>query len=184
MGLILGADFYARDTVVVAKELVGKILIRQIDNQILSGIIVETEAYRGSDDPASHAYRGITPRSKPMFGPVGHTYIYFVYGTHYCFNITAKTPGQEAGAVLIRAIEPLEGIDLMKRFRGKNKHIADGPGKLCQAMQIDKRMNALSLMQRGDLYLINTNCDKPNINATGRIGISQAVEHQWRFIVQ
>ncbi len=181
---ILKKEFYQRDTVVVARDLIGKTLVRKINNKILSGIITETEAYRGLDDPASHAYRGITPRTKPMFGPVGHAYIYFVYGNYFCFNITARTEDQDAGAVLIRAIKPIDGIELMQKLRGRNNNIADGPGKLCQAMKINKDLNGMSLMQEGELFLIDQKIDLVKTVATPRIGIKKGIEKQWRFMKQ
>src|SRR5208337_5693005 len=109
MARLLPSSFFERDTVKVAPDLLGKCLVRLKDRERLVGRIVEVEAYRGSDDPASHAFRGKTPRNMPMFGEPGHAYIYFTYGNHYCLNATTQPIGK-AGAVLIRAVEPLYGI--------------------------------------------------------------------------
>src|SRR3989338_10306073 len=112
----LERSFYERNTQVVAFELIGKVLIFKQGDNFLSGKIVETEAYFGANDPASHAYRGVTPRNRVMFGPAGKTYVYFTYGNHYCLNIVTEKEGV-AGAVLIRALEPLGGIDMMRKNR-------------------------------------------------------------------
>jgi DNA-3-methyladenine glycosylase len=184
--LILERRFYARDTVKVAKELLGKILVRKIDDNILSGMIVETEAYRSSDDPASHSYRGITNRNKVMFGEVGYSYVYFTYGTYYCLNIVAKDPNTKAGAVLIRAIEPLEGIEVMKKHRGKELYdLTNGPGKLTQALKIDKSLNGIDVTREGELYIKNGyDIDENDIIATPRIGIKIALDKYWRFCIK
>ena len=116
---VLPKEFYQKDTVMVAKNLLGKKLVRRIGDLQMSGIIVETEAYRHKDDPASHAFRNITPRNKIMFGDVGLAYVYFTYGMHYCFNVVAKNSKTDAGAVLIRAIKPDKGIT---RMQGKQTH--------------------------------------------------------------
>ena len=137
---ILPRKFYQKDTVIVAKRLLGKKLVRKIGNYEISGIITETEAYRHNDDPASHAYRKITDRNKVMFGDVGISYVYFTYGMHYCFNIVAKKSKVPAGAVLIRAIQPEKGIKKMQENRNlKNlKNLTNGPAKLTQALKITK----------------------------------------------
>src|SRR5487761_1007342 len=139
MRKILARSFYSRSPIIVAKELIGKSLVRILENgQKMEGIIVETEAYGGSRDPASHAYRGITPRNEVMFGEAGHAYVYFTYGFHNCLNFVTGKKGI-ATAVLIRAIEPTKGIEIMSRFRETAilNQIASGPGKLCQALAID-----------------------------------------------
>ena len=135
---ILPKKFYQRDTVVVAKELLGKKLTRKIGNYEISGTIIETEAYRHKDDPASHAFRNITDRNKVMFGEVGIAYVYFTYGMHYWFNVVAKKKNDKAGAVLIRAIQPQKGINHMIKNRKTDiiSNLTNGPGKLTQAMQI------------------------------------------------
>ena len=119
----------------VAKGLLGKKIVRKVGNQRISGIITETEAYRHKDDPASHAYRKITERNKVMFGDVGFAYVYFTYGMHFCFNVVAKNSKTAAGAVLIRAIKPEKGIEIMQENRGdvNLKNLTNGPAKLAQA---------------------------------------------------
>lgn len=188
MDNIVSISFYERDTQLVAQELLGKILVRQLPNNlILTGIITETEAYREHDDPASHAFNGITNRNKAMFGPVGHAYIYFIYGTHYCLNVVAKNQQQQAGAVLIRAVEPLDGIAYMMQTRNKydKKGLVNGPGKLAQAFNIDQELNGLCMTKAGLLYIIDNENDKDlEIQATSRIGISRAMDRLWRFIVK
>ena len=133
---ILSQEFYHRDTIDVAKDLLGKIIVRVIRGKILSGMIVETEAYRSKDDPGSHAYRGMTERNRVMFGEVGRSYVYFTYGNHYCLNLVAKDDSTAAGAALIRAIEPLHGIELMRKFRKISDiyNLTSGPGKLTKAL--------------------------------------------------
>ncbi len=113
---ILPREFYLKNTVIVAKNLLGKRIVRKIGRHVVSGIITETEAYRHKDDPASHAFREITDRNKVMFGDVGMAYVYFTYGMHYCFNVVAKNSKIEAGAVLIRAIQPEKGIKKCKKI--------------------------------------------------------------------
>ena len=132
---ILPREFYLQDTVTVAKKLLGKKLVRKISNQEISGIIIETEAYRHTDDPASHAFRKITKRNKVMFGEVGIAYVYFTYGMHYCFNVVERNSKFQAGAVLVRAIIPEKGIEIMEENRGitDRKKLANGPAKLTQA---------------------------------------------------
>lgn len=182
--MILDRSFYRRDTIVVAKELLGKILVRKINDKLLSGIIVETEAYRSSDDPASHSYKGITNRNKVMFEEVGYSYVYFTYGNHYCLNIVAKDKSTDAGAVLIRAIEPLDGIDIMKWNRNKDLYeLTNGPGKLTKALMIDKRLNGLDLTKEGILYVKNNNINNIEIISTPRIGIKTALDKYWRFYI-
>jgi DNA-3-methyladenine glycosylase len=182
---ILEQSFYARDTVTVARELIGKILIREFNGEMLSGIITETEAYQ-SDDSACHAYRGQTPRNQALFGPVGHAYVYFTYGNHFCFNAVARAATVAAGGVLIRAIQPLTGIECMIKNRKKSgpKNLTDGPGKLAQALAINRELYGINLMQKGSLYIAeNFNVQTFKIEATPRIGISSAQEKLWRFLM-
>ena len=136
--MLLKRKFYERETVVVAKQLLGKTLTHRIGMKELSGIITETEAYRGSDDPASHAAVKITDRNKLMFGQVGMSYVYFTYGMYFMFNVVAKSKKQNAGAVLIRGIHPQKEINVMKKNRRVKdiKKLTDGPGKLTQALGI------------------------------------------------
>ncbi|AFS81154.1 DNA-3-methyladenine glycosylase [Candidatus Nitrosopumilus koreensis AR1] len=147
--------FYLQDTVIVAKNLLGKKIIRKIGRTEISGIITETEAYRHKDDPASHAFSKITDRNKVMFGEVGMAYVYFTYGMYYCFNVVAKNPRVGAGAVLIRAIEPEKGKKEMLKNRNKTdmKNLTNGPAKLTQALGITKEHYGVDLTKNSKLYI-------------------------------
>jgi DNA-3-methyladenine glycosylase len=126
--------FFARDPVTLARDLLGRVLFYRTTEGLLAGRIVETEAYTGGDDPASHAFRGRTTRNAVMFGPAGHAYVYFTYGMHYCLNVTAEASGT-AGAVLLRALEPLAGDEIMRARgdRGPARRLLSGPGKIGRA---------------------------------------------------
>ncbi|MCL2367768.1 MAG: DNA-3-methyladenine glycosylase [Oscillospiraceae bacterium] len=179
--------FFAQDTVTVARELLGTRLVRrEADGTITAGVIVETEAYCGYADPACHSYKGSTERTRAMFGPKGHAYIYLIYGMYNCFNITSGPPG-EPEAVLIRALEPVEGIDLMEVRRGQSKPraLCSGPGKLCMAMDIDRSLYGTDLVMGDTLYL-ETGEVPTEIVASRRINIEYAGEardYLWRFTV-
>ncbi len=181
----LERKFFARPPQVVARELLGKVLVRRLGEALLSGRIVETEAYSARHDPASHAFRGRTPRTEIMFGPPGFAYVYFIYGKHYCLNVVTEPEGR-ASAVLIRALEPQEGIPLMQRFRGTAslRQLTSGPGKLCQALSIDHSMNGVDLL--GDeLFLCQGEAVSPEkIVATRRVGVSAGRELPWRFYLK
>ncbi|MEI5678585.1 DNA-3-methyladenine glycosylase [Mesorhizobium sp. CGMCC 1.15528] len=166
------SSFFARDAVTVAKDLIGAI----IHANGVGGIIVETEAYR-PDDPASHAFRGPTERNAAMFGPPGRAYVYRSYGIHWCLN-TVCEPGS---AVLIRALEPLDGMELMRERRGLDdlRLLCAGPGRLCQALAIDRSHDKLSL--DGPDIRIEPRARDVGILVGKRIGISQAVDYPWRF---
>ena len=182
---ILPREFYSKDTVTVAKNLLGKRLVRKIGRVEISGIITETEAYRHKDDPASHAYRKITERNKVMFGDVGFAYVYFTYGMHFCFNVVAKNPKTSAGAVLIRAIEPEKGIKTMQENRGdvNLKNLTNGPAKLAQAFAITKEQYGVDLTKKSKTYI--THGIKPKkINASPRIGIKDAIDKLWNFKIE
>ncbi len=176
---ILKRDFYERPTLKVAHDLLGKILYYKSSQGILSGKIVETEAYL-QNDAACHASRGMTPRNKAMFGPPGHAYVYFTYGMHYCFNVVTQKEGV-GEAVLIRAVEPIKGIEIMKKNRGVEdiKNLTNGPAKLCQAFGIDKRMNETD-MTKGNFVILDSD-EKPKVHRSQRIGIKNNVEKLWRF---
>ena len=179
---ILPREFYSRDTVTVAKNLLGKKIIRKIDKYKISGIITETEAYGHNDDPASHAFRKITDRNRIMFEQVGLAYVYFTYGMHFCFNVVARAPKTKAGAVLIRAIIPEKGIDVMQENRGNVdlKNLTNGPAKLAQALQITKKDYGADLTKKSKLYI--TEGEKPRkIIASPRIGITKAADRLWNF---
>ena len=179
---ILPRKFYAKDTVTVAKNLLGKRIVRKIGHSEISGIITETEAYRHDDDPASHAFGKITERNKIMFGEVGLAYVYFTYGMHFCFNVVAKDPKRAAGAVLIRAIEPERGIKLMQKNRGIQnlKNLANGPAKLAQALDITKEHYGADLTKKSKLY-ITQGIKSKKITISQRIGITKAPDNMWNF---
>lgn len=182
---ILPRTFYARNTVQVAKDLLGKTLVRKIGNKTMSGIISETEAYRYKDDPASHAFGGLTDRNKVMFGQVGIAYVYFTYGMHYCVNAVARSNYYDAGAVLIRAITPVNGIDVMIKNRKIDsiQNLTNGPAKLTQAMKITKEQYGENLTKQSSLYI--TDGIKPKkIKSNPRIGIKNGIDKLWNFRIQ
>jgi len=182
---ILPREFYLQDTVTVAKKLLGKKLVRKINNQEISGIIIETEAYRHTDDPASHAFRKITKRNKVMFGEVGIAYVYFTYGMHYCFNVVAKNSKFDAGAVLIRGIIPQKGIKIMEKNRNTTdkKKLSNGPAKLTQALNITKEHYGVDLTLNSKLFI--TDGITPNkITSSPRIGIKNGIDKLWNFKIE
>ncbi len=190
----LGREFFDRDPIVVARELLGKLLIRRQGRKLLAGRIVENEAYLGAADPAAHAYSGRTPRNAVLFGPPGHAYVYFIYGNHYCLNVSCMPEG-DAGCVLLRAIEPITGIEEMAMARGLElpagarvsqlRLIASGPGRICDALDITReRDNGKDLTSpRSDLYFADDGFRPERIAETARIGITKAVEHPLRFVI-
>jgi DNA-3-methyladenine glycosylase len=191
--MILKRGFYERDIFTVAKELLGKTLIHETSEGVTSGRIVETEAYLGPEDKASHVYRGRrTGRTETQFGPKGHAYIYLVYGMYYCFNTTAGKIPEKPEAVFFRAIEPLGGMELMMKRRpnakGNVKKLANGPSKLCMAMGLSKRQNNADLCVP-PFYIKDddvTVADE-NIVHAARIGIDYADEWKkvpWRFYIK
>ena len=179
----LSRTFFERDTVIVARELIGSVLMRKIGNQLLSGIIIETEAYGFENDSASHAFRGKRKRNLPMFGLCGSAYVYFTYGNHYCLNVVAKDAKIAAGGVLIRAIMPMNGIDLMKINRKKEdlRILTNGPGKLAQALQLTSQHNGHDCITSDELWIEKG--EKCEVEATPRIGISKAQDKLWRFTI-
>lgn len=191
----LSRSFYARSALTVARELLGCILARRLpDGTVLRGRIVETEAYVGEEDKACHARAGRTPRTDPLYGPPGLAYVYFTYGMHYMLNAVAEPEGRPA-AVLVRAAEPLEGIDQMTRGRGASRkagaatarHVAAGPARLTQAFHIDLQLNRADL--RGPEIWIEPGTPVPNeqVGTSARIGCQTAVPPwdtiPWRFYV-
>ncbi|MDI6799379.1 MAG: DNA-3-methyladenine glycosylase [Actinomycetota bacterium] len=180
----LEKDFYERPTAMVARDLLGKVLVRVDTYGRTSGMIVETEAYLGPGDPASHAHRGSTPRSSIMFGPSGFAYVYFSYGMHNLFNVVTEKDGV-AGAVLVRALEPLEGVDIMLKRRGhvKKTDIASGPARLTQAMGIGLELNGFSLTGE-DLFIVEEGLKVGEMVSTTRIGISDGKESLLRFYIK
>ncbi len=179
---MLPRDFYNKDTVTVARNILGKRIVRKTKGSIISGIITETEAYRHSDDPASHAFNKKTERNKVMFEEVGHAYVYFTYGMHYCFNVVARQPKIKAGAVLIRAIEPEKGIKKMQKNRGiaDLKNLTNGPAKLTQALGITKEHYGTDLTNDSKLY-IEDGIKIEKIFESPRIGIKKATDKLWNF---
>ncbi len=186
---MLSCEFYQKPTLGVAKKLLGKKIVRLSGSILYQAMIVETEAYIGQNDSACHASKGLTPRTEVMFGEAGHAYIYYVYGMHYMLNIVTEKKGFPA-AVLIRAAEPLENQSAMIANRnGQIKHIADGPARLCQALQIDKSLNAVDLTLGQALWLedYKTIVTK-DIIARPRVGINYAKDKDrealWRFYLR
>ena len=175
-GAILPPRFYARDTEVVARHLLGCVLECWSDGSVISGRIVETEAYLGEHDPACHAAIGRTPRTETLYGPPGTFYVYFVYGTHWCCNAVTRRAGLPS-AVLIRALEPLAGINRMWSRRPvarRETDLTSGPGKLCAALGIDGRHNGLSLQVRPVTIRQGTPVGDRDVVVTPRIGINPA----------
>jgi DNA-3-methyladenine glycosylase len=170
--------FYQRDPVEVAPDLIGMHLVRKLDGQMLVGRIVEAEAY-GFDDPASHAYRGETPRNRSMFGPPGRAYVYRSYGVHRCLN-AVTLPGS---AVLVRAVEPLQGLDGMARRRGLDdpRLLCAGPGRVCQAFDIDLDEDGADLCDVRGLWIAGRE-SAPEVAATSRVGVTVAADRLWRFV--
>lgn len=187
--MVLPLAFYARDTLTVARELLGQRLVRVIGGVRLSGHIVEVEAYKGADDLASHAARGKTPRNAVMFGPPGRAYVYFTYGMHYCLNVVTEPEGIPA-AVLIRAIAPIEGIEMMRQNRlgQSDKELTNGPAKLCQALQIDRAFNGVPLITASGLFIERDQMPAVDrIAASPRIGVrgdERARTLPWRFFIR
>lgn len=188
----LGLSFYEQDTIEVAKQLLGKVLVHQKENgSRFAGVIVETEAYLGIEDPACHTFGNkITQKTQSMYFHGGHAYVYLIYGMYYCFNVVTKTPDHPE-AVLVRALEPIEGLEKMRSLRKKNKprDLASGPGKLCQAMEIDKTLDGLSLVG-SQIFIednLDINADKLSIIECPRIGVDYSGDAaQWplRFCIE
>ncbi len=199
MARTLPAAFFARDPRRVARDLLGKLLLRQCGKKRLAGRIVEVEAYLGSDDDAAHAAAGPTARNRVLFGPPGRAYVYFIYGNHYCLNVSCQ-PAGEAGCVLIRALEPVAGVAEMARARGLRlpqsasddsiaqrilRQLTAGPGRLCQAFAITRaRDNGRNLTTRASrLWLADDGYRPQRILATPRIGIRRATGKRLRFVI-
>ena len=186
----LNRAFFTRDTLTVARELLGQRLVRVLDGARLSGRIVEVEAYVGDGDQACHASRGRTRRNATMFGPPGHAYVYFVYGMHHCFNAVTEREGYPA-AVLIRALEPLEGIEVMRARRDgrPDVQLTSGPARLCQALGIDRRFDGADLCAPDAHLFIEEDAVVPDeAVVTGpRIGVrgnAAALSAPWRLYIR
>ena len=177
--LIVEQDFFFQDTINVAEQLIGKKLVVEKNGQRLTGIIYETEAYLGLEDPACHSSSGlITPRTKTFYLPGGYSYVYMIYGMYFCYNIVTGSETQPE-AVLIRAILPDEGIDFMRKNSPRvksNSKLADGPGKLCRSFAIDKEFNEMPVFKRGDIYIVHSDIKvvSTEVESGPRIGIDYA----------
>ena len=181
----LDRDFYARNALLVAPDLLNKVLVAP-DGR--AGRIVEVEAYRGADDPGSHGFRGMTKRNATMFGPPGHLYVYFTYGMHWCANVVVETGGV-AAAVLLRALTPLEGLDAMYEARGpaarRDRDLCSGPAKLTQALGMDGALDGADLVS-GDrgATIVDDGQPPPRVPVvTTRIGLTNGTDLPWRFYV-
>lgn len=191
---VLTRDFFNREAPVVARELLGKLLVRLQGRILLAGRIVEDEAYLGRDDPAAHAFAGRTARNFVLFGPPGRAYVYFIYGNHYCLNVSCMPEGHGEG-VLFRALEPVFGIETMARARevklttgsrqAQLRLISSGPGRMSEALGVTRdRDNNKDLTSRNSgLWLADDGFRPEHILATPRVGITKAVEHPLRFAV-
>jgi DNA-3-methyladenine glycosylase len=185
--LRLPRSFYSRPALEVASDLIGKVLVRRLGKKNLSGKIVETEAYVGPHDLACHASKGHTKRTSVMFGAPGHAYVYMIYGFYFCLNVVTDSVGYPS-AVLIRAVEPIEHLDLMRQFRNnpeRENNIASGPGKLCMAMSIDKQLNGADLLGSA-IWIEDRKLDPGSIRTSPRVGVDYAGEYKdkpWRFYV-
>jgi len=187
-GRILPTSFYARETEIVAREMLGAVLECRTEQGIASGIIVETEAYLGEHDLACHAVVGRTARTAHLYGPPGIAYVYFIYGMYWCFNAVTRAEGLPS-AVLVRALEPLDGIDLMRKRRPRAKHtgeLTNGPGKLCAALGITGTMNGLTLLRKPIVIREGEQVAEGDIEITTRIGIAPERSADWplRWIVK
>jgi DNA-3-methyladenine glycosylase len=191
---LLGRAFFNRDPRAVARELLGKLIVRRKGRNQLAGRIVEVEAYLGAGDLAAHAAAGNTARNSVLWGPPGHAYVYFIYGVHYCLNISCLPDG-EAGCILIRALEPVNGIAAMAKARGlanpdlksmrELRKLASGPGKLCEALGITRpRDNDKDMLSsRSDLQVMSDGFRVDEVAVTQRIGITKATELPLRYVI-
>jgi len=186
VGRILQRDFYNRETEIVSRELLGAVLECRTADGLTGGIIVETEAYIGEHDAACHAAAGRTRRTEPLYGPPGTSYVYFIYGMHWCINAVTRAEGLPS-AVLIRALEPLAGIPLMRLRRPKarsDRELTNGPGKLCAALGIDNRMNGLPLQRYPVVIRAGAPVKDRDVEITTRIGITQAADWPLRYFMR
>jgi DNA-3-methyladenine glycosylase len=182
----LPARFYDRPTELVARELLGAVLECTTADGVTRARIVETEAYIGPDDPACHAAAGLTRRTEHLFGPPGKAYVYFIYGMYWCFNAVTRERGHGA-AVLVRAVHPIDGIELMRQRRPRahrDRDLTNGPGKLCLAMGIVGAMNGTSLRDGPIIVRAGAPVSDSDVVVTPRIGITQAAEWPLRFLVR
>ena len=195
--MIISKEFYNRSALDVAQDLLGKVLVREVDGKVLKGKIVETEAYIGAIDKACHAYNGRrTKRTEILYEDAGVSYIYFIYGLYHCFNVVTNKK-DVAEAVLIRAIEPINELDYISNIRynkkydeltkAQSKNLTNGPSKLCLAYLLNKDLNAVKLYEKGAVYITDDNNEDFEIVASKRIGIDYAEEAKdflWRFYIK
>jgi DNA-3-methyladenine glycosylase len=187
MPTLLPRSFYLDSPEVVARNLLGKLITRDLNGERLTGRITEIEAYLGLSDPASHSFIGKTTRNAVLFGPPGFSYVYFIYGMHYCLNFSCEPDG-EPGGVLIRALQPIAGLETMSRLRGfaapiKPKLLCSGPGRLCQALGITLAENGLDVTRaKSPLRVLDDGFRPASISITPRIGITKAVDMPLRFL--
>lgn len=191
---LLRRSFFNRDPREVCPELLGKVILRRQGRKLLAGRIVEVEAYLGMDDAAAHAAAGRTARNEVLFGPPGHAYVYFIYGVHYCLNISCMPQG-DAGCVLVRALEPIAGINEMARARELHdldfksprnlQKLASGPGKLCEALAITRpRDNGKDMLSpQSDLQVVNDGFKAEKVAVTARIGITKSADMPLRYLI-
>ncbi len=204
--ILLSPAFFDRDPRRVARDLLGKVLVRKVGRKKLAGRIVETEAYLGSGDAAAHSAVGKTLRNSVLFGPPGFAYVYFIYGNHYCLNVSCLPDGV-AGGVLFRALEPIEGIAEMANARGITlpadscvsdfdkiadsktrlllRKISSGPGRMCEALDVTReRDNGKSFVSpRSDLQIVDDGYRVLRVQAGPRVGIKKSIEHNWRYVI-
>ena len=186
LGRALPMSFYDRPTEQVARDLLGAVLECTTPLGTASGRIVETEAYLGPDDPACHAVAGLTERTRNLHGPPGIAYVYFIYGVHWCFNAVTREEGH-GSAVLVRAVEPIAGVNLMRERRGnvrRDVDLTNGPGKLCQALGIDGAMDGTRLTQPPLRILAAPPVEDGDVEITPRIGITRAADWPLRWLVR
>ncbi|KXS49721.1 MAG: DNA-3-methyladenine glycosylase [Halanaerobium sp. 4-GBenrich] len=187
----LKQGFYQKDAVQAAKDLLGKVIVRKYNDKTIKVKIVETEAYCGAEDKASHAHNNKkTKRTAPMFKKGGHSYIYLIYGMYYCLNVVTAAENNPH-AVLIRAVEPLKGLNYIKENRqiksSKIENLTNGPGKLSQALKINKNLDGCNLIESDFLYIIDTETEEFEIENSPRINIDYAEEYKdkkWRFFIK
>jgi len=186
---VLEPDFYLDRPDVVARNLLGKLLVRKLKGHTLVGRVVETEAYLGEGDPAAHSFAGMTNRNSVLFGPPGRAYVYFIYGMHYCLNVSCEPDGQ-AGGVLFRALEPVAGMAEMAKLRklppdAAPRMLTSGPGRLCQALGITREnSNGVDLTDpKSVLYIADDGYVPKGVTLTPRIGISKASDRPLRFVI-
>jgi DNA-3-methyladenine glycosylase len=190
----LPTAFFNREASIVARELLGKLLLRRYGRELLIGRVVEAEAYLGQVDPVAHAYAGKTPRNAVLFGPPGFAYVYFIYGNHYCMNVSCMPEGN-AGCVLLRALEPVAGLAIMAKLRGLDlaptasnaqlRSISSGPGRLTQAMAITRQAhNGMALTSASsELFFADDGWRPERIAATPRINVTKAADRPLRYVI-